>query len=135
MTKITFEEIVKASSISDLQRISHQMAMEKGWWSDYREKSSEHNVLPEKIALMHSELSEALEEVREGRPAFWLRDLRNVQGNVYAQKPEGWATEMADCIIRIMDVCGFFGVDLEKIIQDKIAYNATRPFKHGDKKL
>jgi NTP pyrophosphatase (non-canonical NTP hydrolase) len=49
------------------------------------------------------------------------------------EKPEGWATELADCIIRIMDVCEFYNVDLEKILVEKMRYNETRPYRHGKK--
>jgi NTP pyrophosphatase (non-canonical NTP hydrolase) len=48
-------------------------------------------------------------------------------------KPEGIPTEMADVVIRIMDMAGYYGIDLEQAIIDKIKYNKTRPYKHGGK--
>lgn len=38
---------------------------------------------------------------------------------------------MADCIIRICDTCGKYGIDLEKAIEIKMSYNKNRPYKHG----
>ena len=66
----------------------------------------------EMIALMHSELSEALEDLRNGN-----------------DKHVG--EELADCVIRIMDYCGGRDIDLEKILEKKIKKNKRRPYKHG----
>lgn len=51
------------------------------------------------------------------------------------RKPEGMAVEMADCIIRILDWCGKEGIDIDDVIAEKMAYNKTRPYRHGGKKL
>ena len=48
---------------------------------------------------------------------------------------EGVATELADCIIRIMDWAGSEDVDLDYVIRTKHEYNKTRPYKHGNKKI
>lgn len=47
------------------------------------------------------------------------------------KKPEGVAVELADAVIRIADLCGYLGIDLDTVISEKMAYNETRPFKHG----
>ena len=47
------------------------------------------------------------------------------------KKPEGVAVELADAVIRIADLCGYLGIDLDAVISEKMAYNETRPFKHG----
>lgn len=47
------------------------------------------------------------------------------------QKPEGVAVELADAVIRIADLCGHLGIDLDAVIAEKMAYNAGRPYKHG----
>lgn len=66
----------------------------------------------EKIALMHSELSECLEAVR-------------------ANDRENEAEELADTVIRILDYCGHHGIDLAPHLVAKMNRNLTRPFKHG----
>lgn len=50
-------------------------------------------------------------------------------------KVEGEAVELADAVIRIMDYFGHKGWDLEKILEEKIRYNASRPYRHGGKKF
>lgn len=104
--------------INELVKEIHLNAIEHGWHETKRS-------MAELIALMHSELSEALEEERKGESAIYIKD----------GKPEGIAIELADCVIRIMDTFGAMGWDLEETIQIKHRYNKTRPYRHGGKKL
>ncbi len=83
----------------------------------------------EDIALMHSELSEALEDIRKGKPMSEL----TYEGE--KRKPVGVPSELADVVIRVMHFCGKHGINLGKAILEKMAYNESRPFKHGGKIL
>ena len=49
-------------------------------------------------------------------------------------KPEGIPIELADVIIRILDYCGYAGIDIEAAIRQKHEYNKSRPYRHGGKK-
>ena len=73
----------------------------------------------EKIALMHSELSEALEADRKNLDAEHIPGFTGVE------------EELADAIIRILDFAGHHQLRLGEALSAKIAYNLTRPFKHG----
>lgn len=79
----------------------------------------------EYIALIHSELSECLEEFRAGHEAteIYYRESD--------QKPEGVPMELADAVIRCFDMAYVFGIDLEAAIKEKHAFNKTRPYLHG----
>ena len=44
-------------------------------------------------------------------------------------------SELADVVIRIGDICGYYGIDLEVAIQEKLEYNKSRSYRHGNKVL
>lgn len=100
----------------------HQTAREHGWWASPR-------TFGELIALCHSELSEALEEHRNGK------EPRQVYFNPGSEKPEGIPIELADTVIRILDMCGYYNIDLGTAIRAKMDFNKKRPYLHGGKKL
>ena len=109
MRKLTINKVMKtARKITD----------EKGFRSEMRPIATD-------VALMHSELSEALEEIRNGNGAdeVYIKD----------HKPEGFPIELADCIIRICETCSYWNIDLEAAIRIKLNFNKSRPHKHGGK--
>lgn len=120
--------------INDLVQVAHQNAVSKGWWDEDRS-------FGEIIALIHSEASEALEDYRNGRAIteMWYenKELKTRLNDPITVKckPCGIPSELADIVIRVFDVCGRHGIDLEQAITEKMAYNATRPQRHGGKKL
>lgn len=109
----------KNLNIKDLIKEAHENAKAHGWWDEDRG-------FGEQIALIHSELSEALEEFRDGK------DYTEIYSDEKG-KPCGIPTELADVLIRIFDTCGRYGIDLESAIKLKMDYNKTRPYKHGGK--
>ena len=127
--------------INEMIQEIHENAVNHGWWEEDR-------AFGELIALCHSELSEALEEYRNGKSMVYCEPCTNT-GRPFKEhsdkrcmeclkacptcKPEGMAVELADCVIRIMDMCGRYNIDLESVILQKHAYNKTRPYKHGGK--
>jgi len=109
--------------LKELKETCHKIAKEKGWWQD------EERNFAEQIALMHSELSEALEEYR----VWGLDDQYFIYTKDESPKPEGIAVEFADLIIRLLDTCGAYGLPIERAIEEKLEYNKTRKRRHGNK--
>lgn len=110
-------------NIGDLQKKAHDYARRQGFWDEPVEL-----IFPKAIANIHGEVSEAWEEWR--LPGTSLTDDRIREDG----KPEGLPSEMADIVIRVADNCEALGIDLEAAILRKMAYNETRPYRHGGKK-
>ena len=97
-------------NITELVDIAWKHAEDHGFHEDMG------NVVPVKLALIHAEVSEALEAHRESDIiTHYTTDPRG------RAKPEGLATELADIIIRVADLAGILEIDLEGAINQKIA--------------
>jgi NTP pyrophosphatase (non-canonical NTP hydrolase) len=124
---------------------AHEMAKSKGFWEGERNK-------PEMLMLVVSELAEALEALRKDDYAdqdvveSLSHDLElDRTDEEFLLKAINWKTsfeqgvkssfedEIADVAIRLFDLCGGLGVDLEKHIEMKMKYNSMRGYKHGKK--
>lgn len=104
---------------------------DKGWrdrWAlvqDDTEGQVDHVL--SKLALVTSEVAEAIEEVRTCGSLSWML-LAEVDDD---GKPTGLATELADILIRTLDIADMLRLDIEGAVARKLAYNETRPAKHG----
>ncbi|PKL13991.1 MAG: hypothetical protein CVV52_03710 [Spirochaetae bacterium HGW-Spirochaetae-8] len=118
--------------IDDLVKKAHENAKDKG----FHDKRMEVGTM---IALIHSELSEALEAHRAGLQLDYFRMiglsgyLLDLESEEYFKThlKETFEMELADAVIRIADMCGLLDIDLESCIRAKMKYNASRPRLHG----
>ncbi len=96
---------IKGQSLNQLAHTCHSIAMEKGFWDKERN-------IGEALMLIVTELAEAMEAHR-------IQDQANFK------------EEIADSFIRLLDLCGGLGIDIEAEIEKKSHKNKTRPYKHG----
>ncbi|WP_163538289.1 MazG nucleotide pyrophosphohydrolase domain-containing protein [Gracilibacillus sp. YIM 98692] len=94
-------------SINQLCNEAYQIAKSKGWHDKPRETGTI-------LALIHSEVSEALEADRK-------------------KDQENFEEELADILIRIFDLCGSRNIDLEDAVLTKMERNKGRSYRHGNK--
>lgn len=85
-----------------------------GWYTDLKTGEPKERNFGEVIALMHSELSEALEGHRKGLMDDHLPHRLSME------------VELADCIIRILDTAGSLNLDIGGAIKEKFEYNQHR---------
>lgn len=103
-----------ADNINAATEICHYAAFSAGWWTDPATGEAKVRNKGELVALMHSELSEALEGIRKD----------SMDDKLPHRKME--EVELADTVIRILDYAGFYKLDIGGAMAEKIAYNAQR---------
>lgn len=134
------------STISELQARIGEVNIANGWRERVEtfptEQARTHAQIT-RLALITTEVSEAIEEIRVGRrpdethyshskdSAYNEHERYNRDGS--SRKPEGVPSELADVVIRALDAADAWGIDLEAMIAEKLEYNAQRGFRHGGK--
>ena len=93
-------------TLNEYSQEAHKNAVEKGFYQRDRD-------VPELLMLVITEIAEAVEEDRK------------------IDRDDNFWEEIADVFIRLFDLCGFYGVDIEPYIHDKMEKNKLRPPKHN----
>lgn len=103
--------------LQEVQALCHFLARHSGWWTDIRTgqlKLIEDVNIPEKLCLIHSEISEAMEGLRKNLNDDHLPHRKMVE------------VELADALIRIFDLAGFMQLDIAGAVVEKLSYNQQR---------
>lgn len=108
-----------AEDINEMVTLVHGSNEAAGWWNDadfgsLKEGPILKYIVPTKLALCHSELSEGLEGFRKGIKDTHLTDRPMLE------------VELADTLIRIFDLAGALNLDLGGAVVEKMKYNSTR---------
>ena len=106
----------------------HRTCLEKGWWNDLNQvmalsgKPGETQVLLARIMLVITELAEAVENIRH-----------NQEPDDKIPEFTGLEAELADAVIRMMDLAARFNLRLPEAILAKTKFNEGRDYRHGGK--
>jgi len=117
--------------LNDLAQVIHQNAKDKGFFE--KEKN-----IGEMLCLIHSEVSEALEADRKNnycqkKSIDYMNQCEWSLSHFRDNIKNTFEDELADVIIRVLDLCAYKGIDIEKHILMKMRYNLTREKYHGKK--
>lgn len=108
----------------------------KGWRDNGAEGSREGPWFAAYIALLHSEASEALEAYRDKIWSDTIHTIHDLSAfNPRVGKPVGVGPELADVLIRLLDMCDIWDIDIETEVRRVLEYGWTRPHQHGGKVL
>jgi len=130
------------------QREAHEMAREKGFYDDDEIVMREASLTTEertalrrrlilaRLAMIASEVGEAVDAVRQSDvnvPAFsvWVGGEHAGPGPARELTGTEHGSELADIVIRTMDLAEYMGINLAEEIEAKMVRNSRRPQKHG----
>lgn len=120
------------NTLREMQAEVRAVNIEKGW----RGGDVEGPTFGDLIALLHSEASEALEAYRSwGMEDVTEQECKVPIGEEHRCKPEGVGSELADVLIRLLDMADRCDLDLLIEYERKLAFNRTRAHRHGGKRL
>jgi NTP pyrophosphatase (non-canonical NTP hydrolase) len=102
-----------AEFVNSIVDTCHGSSKQAGWWPESQEDWPD-NVVPQKLCLIHSEISEAMEGDRKGLQDDHLPDRSMIE------------VELADAVIRIADLAGALKLDLGGALVEKMRYNQQR---------
>ncbi len=116
----TLDHQIYAAMLNDMSAHLHTVSVRAGWWThktlgDLKQPELRKFVIGTKLALVHSEVSEATEGFRKDKMDDHLPNRKMVE------------VELADTLIRIFDLAGALNLDLGGAVIDKLAYNQLRP--------
>ena len=111
--------------LNELAEEIYQNNKEKGFWDNERN-------VGEMLMLVTSELGEAMEAHRKGRFAN-LEAYEEFSENFEDAIKDTFEDEIADSVIRLLDMCGGLGIDIDTHVRLKLEYNKTRERLHGKK--
>lgn len=118
--------VAYADALNELALEVSEIAESKGFWD--LEGVGENALIPLKLALVNTEVAEALEAHRKG---YDDDDPSHFSGMTPLQE-EDFTEEVADAVIRLFDIIGFYGLsEFGNILVAKIEKNRTRPYLHG----
>lgn len=123
--------------MNELINTAHTAAKEKGFWDKPSGHEVELSFITQKIMLIVSELSEAVEALRDEK--FTNNEVRTqmvikFDTNVFKEHIKNtFEDEIADTFIRLLDLCGYMNIDIDTHIALKMKYNKSRGYKHNRK--
>lgn len=126
--------VPETASLQEWAEVCNRVAAESGWndrWdylSDSPTSPDSIDHILSKIGLIMSEQAEAIEAIRDDPDVLAMEFTLD-------GKPEGFAVELIDGIIRTLHLLAMTGVtatyNLDEILREKLVYNASRGYKHG----
>lgn len=128
-------------SLAEMQLLVKEVNSANGWFDSER-------TFGDDIALLHTEVSEAFEAYRKYHVDDMtiqlckdrddhehFESVSEKAPSLYPHlcKPEGVGSELADVLVRLLDTCERYNIDLEDEFNRKLRYNATRGYRHGNR--